>query len=125
LEEILGADYRVKFAQNGADAIRIAAQFQPAIILLDVMMPGVDGLEVCRQLRETAGVSDSTIIMVSAKAMPSEQAAGIHAGADDYVTKPFDEVELLEVLRRYTEPRGEPDDRIGWEPTSDQVVTAY
>jgi DNA-binding response OmpR family regulator len=73
-------------------------------VLLDVMMPGMDGLEICRRLRETPGLSDTIIIMVSAKAMPSERAAGIRAGADDYITKPFDEVELMEVLRRYVRP---------------------
>ena len=76
----------------------------PAVVLLDVMMPGMDGLEICRRLRDTPGLRNTAIIMVSAKAMPSERAAGIRAGADDYITKPFDEVELLEVLRRYLKP---------------------
>jgi CheY-like chemotaxis protein len=104
LEEMLASEYRIAFAQNGPDALRIAASFRPAYILLDVMMPGMDGLEICRQIRATAGLRDTVIIMVSAKAMPSEQAAGIGAGADDYITKPFDEVELLEVLRRHSDP---------------------
>ena len=104
LEEILAGDYRMKFAKSGEAAIRIAAQCVPAVILLDVMMPGMDGLEICRRLRDTPGLGNTAIIMVSAKAMPSERAAGIRAGADDYLTKPFDEVELMEVLRRYMKP---------------------
>jgi CheY-like chemotaxis protein len=101
VEEMLGGEYRLEFAQCGAEAIQIAARFQPAAILLDVMMPGMDGIEVCRQLRQAAGLDQTAIIMVSAKAMPSERVAGINAGADDYITKPFDEVELLEILRRH------------------------
>lgn len=105
LEEMLSGEYRLSFAHNGPGAIQAAHRFKPAIILLDVMMAGMDGLETCRRLRRNVDLSNATIIMVSAKAMPSEQAAGINAGADDYVTKPFDEVELLALLRRYTERR--------------------
>jgi two-component system, OmpR family, alkaline phosphatase synthesis response regulator PhoP len=100
--ELLGDRYRVKLAQSSAEAIRIAEKFQPGIILLDVMMPDADGLRTCQLLRAIPGLSDSAIIMVSAKAMPSEQAAGMRAGADEYITKPFDDNELLEVLRRYS-----------------------
>jgi CheY-like chemotaxis protein len=104
LEEILAGDYQLKFAQTGQEAIRLAAQSPPAVVLLDVMMPGMDGLEICRRLREMPGLSHTTIIMVSAKAMPSERDAGLRAGADDYITKPFDEVELLQALRGYLKP---------------------
>jgi two-component system alkaline phosphatase synthesis response regulator PhoP len=108
--ELLGDRYRVKFAQSSAEAIRIAEKFQPGIVLLDVMMPDADGLRTCQLLRAIPGLSDTAIIMVSAKAMPSEQAAGIRAGADEYITKPFDDNELLEVLRRYSQAeRSEPD----------------
>jgi CheY-like chemotaxis protein len=105
LEEILGTEYRVEFAQSGEQAIRIASKSKPAFVLLDVMMPGMDGLETCRRLRMIGDLRDTTIVMVSAKAMPSEQAAGMKAGADDYLTKPFDEVELLETLRSHLKPR--------------------
>jgi putative two-component system response regulator len=107
LEEMLSGDYRLKFARDGAEAIEIAAAFQPAIILLDVMLPGVDGLTVCRRLRRLPGVSRSAIIMVSAKAMPSEEAEGLAAGADEYITKPFDENELIELLRAYEDAPSE------------------
>src|ERR1700759_4170315 len=102
--ELLGDHYRVKFAQSSAEAVRIAEKFQPGIILLDVMMPDVDGIQTCHRLRAIPGLSDSAIIMVSAKAMPSEQAAGLRAGADDYITKPFDDNELLAILRKYERP---------------------
>lgn len=103
LEEMLAGDYRLKFATNGREAIDVASTFQPAIVLLDVMLPGVDGLTVCRRLRQLPGVRDATIIMVSAKAMPSEEADGLRAGADEYITKPFDETELMELLRTYAQ----------------------
>lgn len=101
LEEMLSDDYNVRFASDGAEAIRLATRFQPAIVLLDVMMPGIDGLEVCRRIRATSGPTPPVIIMISAKAMPSEQAAGMRAGADEYLTKPFDELELHEAMRRF------------------------
>jgi two-component system sensor histidine kinase BarA len=103
--ELLGDQCRVKLAQSCDEALKIAEHFQPGIILLDVMMPGTDGLQACRLLRSIPGIEDSAIIMVSAKAMPSEQAAGIRAGADDYITKPFDDAELLEVIRKYGEAK--------------------
>jgi CheY-like chemotaxis protein len=102
--ELLGDRFRVKIAQSGAEALRIAERFQPGIVLLDVMMPDMDGLQACRSLRAIPGMGDAAIIMVSAKAMPSEQAAGLRAGADDYITKPFDDDELLAILRKYERP---------------------
>jgi CheY-like chemotaxis protein len=126
LEEMLSGEYRLEFAQNGPDAIRAATRFRPAVILLDVMMPGMDGLETCRELRQTAGLRDTVIIMVSAKAMPSEQAAGINAGADAYITKPFDEVELLTLLRRVTNTRVQVARGVDWdEPNDAKVASAF
>jgi CheY-like chemotaxis protein len=112
LEEILASDYRLQFAQTGPHAIQIAEECRPAIVLLDVMMPVMDGLETCRRLREIPGLSHMVIIMVSAKAMPSERLAGLRAGADDYITKPFDEAELLQVLRCDPKPFGQPGDAL-------------
>jgi putative two-component system response regulator len=120
LEEILAGDYRLKFAPNGQQAIQIAEECRPAIILLDVMMPGMDGLEICRRLRETPGLNHTVIIMVSAKAMPSERSAGLRAGADDYITKPFDECELLQVLRCYLKPSGQKADVLVSDETDDE-----
>jgi DNA-binding response OmpR family regulator len=101
--EALAGRYRLRLARSGADAIHTAKSFQPDVVLLDVMMPCMDGLETCRQLRAISGLENCVIVMVSAKAMPSEKAAGIHAGADDYITKPFDERELLAILERHND----------------------
>ncbi len=95
LEELLEDDYQLATATSGEEALAIAPTFTPALILLDVMMPGIDGYETCRRIRATPDLSHTKIIMVSAKAMDSEQRQGYEAGADDYVTKPFNKHDLL------------------------------
>tara|TARA_R110002049_G_scaffold2750_3_gene21849 strand:+ start:45368 stop:46483 length:1116 start_codon:yes stop_codon:yes gene_type:complete len=92
--EILEADFRTRVASSGEEAIAIAESFEPDIILLDIMMPGMDGLEVCRRIRNSTRPW-TKIILVSAKSQLSDRLAGYDAGADDYITKPFDEEELL------------------------------
>jgi CheY-like chemotaxis protein len=106
VEEILADEFEVLRAETGHEALRLAAQFHPSFVLLDVMMPGMSGLEVCRQLRTLAGLRDAVIIMISAKAMPAEKAEGIQSGADAYITKPFDETELLSMMRRFSGASG-------------------
>lgn len=101
LEELLADKYDLKTATTGEQALEIAQDFQPDIILLDIMMPGVNGYEVCRQLREHRTLKYTKIIMVSARAMVSERIGGYEAGADDYITKPFDADELLAKLCVY------------------------
>jgi two-component system cell cycle response regulator len=99
IQEILDDTYVVLLATNGRDAVRLAETYRPRIVLLDVMLPGVDGYQVCRRLRSLPRMDDARIIMVSAKAMPSERQQGLDAGADDYVTKPFDDADLLAAIR--------------------------
>jgi len=95
LEELLDDNYELKTSSSGEQALEIAREFQPDIILLDIMMPGMDGYEVCRWLREHDTLKDTKIIMLSARAMNAEQLEGYRAGADDYLTKPFDGDEFL------------------------------
>lgn len=104
LDEMLSGDYQLSFACSGEEALKVADRIRPAVILLDVMMPGMDGLETCRRFRQSIHLNDTAIVMVSAKALPSEQAAGLAAGATDYLTKPFDEVDLLVLLNELTDP---------------------
>jgi two-component system sensor histidine kinase/response regulator len=101
LEEILGDHYRLATAASGEEALRKASEFRPELILLDIMMPGTNGYEACRKIRANAALRHSKIIMVSAKAMVAERIEGYDAGADDYITKPFDEDELLAKVRIY------------------------
>ena len=101
LEELLADDYELKAATTGEQALEIAQDFRPDMILVDIMMPGMNGYEVCRRLREHSTLKYTKIIMVSARAMASEQLEGYMAGADDYITKPFEGDELLAKVRVY------------------------
>lgn len=84
--------FDVQIAQDGMTGVTIAKQFQPHIIILDVMMPGMDGFEVCRMLKKTENVA---IIMLTAKDEVEDRVKGLTLGADDYVMKPFSFEELL------------------------------
>jgi signal transduction histidine kinase len=101
LEEILGDQYTLQTATCGEEALALASDFQPDLILLDIMMPGLDGYETCRRLRAHPTLRHTKIIMVSAKAMLSERLQGYEVGADDYLTKPFEEEELVAKVRVY------------------------
>jgi len=101
VKKLLGKDYDLKTASTGEQALEIAVDFQPDIILLDVIMPGITGYEVCEQIRADSRLRYTKIIMVSGQARVSERLAGYEAGADDYITKPFDEGELLAKIRVY------------------------
>jgi CheY-like chemotaxis protein len=91
-------DYQILSAENGQQAIDIAQAEHPDIILMDIMMPGseVDGLEACRRLKADMATNDITIVMLSAKGQESDVDAGRVAGADDYFTKPFSPIALIE-----------------------------
>lgn len=101
IEELLEDHYDLKVAMTGEQALEIAQKFQPDIILLDIMMPGMNGYEACRRLREYNTLKHTKIIMVSARAMVSERLEGYKAGADDYITKPFDGDEFLAKMYIY------------------------
>jgi len=96
--------YHVDTAASGAEALRLAMERPPALVVLDIMMPGMDGLEVCRRLREAD--RSLPILMLTAKDVPADQVIGLETGADDYVTKPFNFDVLLArvkaLLRRGT-----------------------
>jgi C4-dicarboxylate-specific signal transduction histidine kinase len=84
-----------KLAYSGEEALKIATDYAPDLILLDIMMPGIDGYEVCRQIRADPNLKFTKIILVSGKAMIDERLKGYEVGADDYMTKPFSTEELL------------------------------
>lgn len=87
-------DYQVIEASNGMEAIEKTRSEQPDLILLDLMMPGMDGIEVCKVLKEDPTTDDIPVIMLTAKGDIEDKIGGIETGADDYVTKPFDLGEL-------------------------------
>lgn len=101
MNELLTDDYEVEIAHNGTDAISITSQFNPDLILLDIMMPGMDGYEVCRQIRQNPTLKYTKIIFVSAKAILESRLQGYKVGGNDYVTKPFNNSELLAKVRVY------------------------
>ena len=84
--------YEVRLEYDGQKALQAFAEFKPDIILLDVMLPGMDGWQICRKIRES---SDVPIIMITAKRESFDKVMGLELGADDYVTKPFDMPEVL------------------------------
>jgi len=86
-------------ASDGITAIEIAEREQPDLILLDVMMPVLDGYETCRRLKANPKTADIPVVMLSAKSQKAEQAVGLAAGAIDYVTKPFTPKDLVEQVR--------------------------
>ena len=95
LEALLfGQGYQLVFASNGQEALSQAASLKPDVILLDVMMPGMDGFEVCRRLRADPNLAEVPVIMVTALDDRDSRLEGIEAGADDFVSKPFDRMEL-------------------------------
>ncbi len=97
--------YQVKTSTNGEEAIRIAKEYQPHLILLDVMMPKVDGIETCNEIRQIENLSETVIAFLTARSEDYSQIAGFEAGADDYISKPIRPKVLLSrvkaLLRRF------------------------
>lgn len=89
LAQALTSHYRIKVASNGIDALKIAQREQPDLILLDIMMPGMNGFEVCRRLKEDTKTHKIAVIFVTARNAESDEELGLNLGAVDYITKPF------------------------------------
>jgi len=101
-QELADYDYVIERAADGVEALEKTASFKPDVILLDYMMPRMNGLEVVKQLRASLEHKAIPVILLTAKATQEDKVAGLDAGADDYVTKPFDSVELLARVRAMT-----------------------
>lgn len=84
--------YSILKASDGYSALHMLSKETPHLVILDVMMPGIDGIEVCREIRQTMNIP---IIMLSAKGQNTDKITGLLTGADDYITKPFDPLELV------------------------------
>ena len=89
----------VRTARNGREALDAVAAARPDVILLDIMMPEMDGIEVCRRLKEGADTADIPIVMVTTKGEPEMIERAFQAGCDDYITKPIDKIELLSKVK--------------------------
>jgi diguanylate cyclase (GGDEF)-like protein len=103
------AGYDVAVANDGEEALEKAGDLRPDLVLLDVMMPRIDGFEVAQRLRKNPQTANTSIIMLTAKALSADKVTGLQSGADDYIIKPFDPIELLArvkgTLRRAKEMR--------------------
>ncbi|MBI2609383.1 MAG: response regulator [Deltaproteobacteria bacterium] len=93
--------YEVSAALNGTEGLEKIKSEKPDIVLLDVMMPELNGYQVCRKLKQDDNLKDIPVVMLTAKAQESDKFWGMEIGADDYVTKPFEFSQLSEVIKKY------------------------
>ena len=104
LKETLAPEgYKLVFAGSGEKALEIAEKLVPELILLDVMMPGIDGLETCRQLKANSKTKEIPVIFITAKKEAEDIVAGFEAGGADYIAKPFQQEEVCARVRTYLE----------------------
>jgi two-component system, OmpR family, phosphate regulon response regulator PhoB len=100
------AGFDVLLAKDGYEALSLAKQKLPSLVVLDLMIPGIDGLEVCKELKRSTGTKDIPVIMLTARGEEIDRIVGLELGADDYVVKPFSPRELVlrirAILRRST-----------------------
>lgn len=124
-DKLVASGYVVEEAYDGNEALARLKSFNPDLIILDVMLPGMDGYQIARTVRQDPTVGHIPIIMLTAKAGISEKIAGFEAGADDYLTKPFDPTELeLRVrvlIARAKAQRGTAEDR----PPSGKIISVF
>src|SRR5687767_15826477 len=99
---LLSQGYALDFAANGTEALAKAINWVPDLILLDVMMPDMDGFEVCRRVRSHQSLAEIPIIMLTALDDKDSRLRGIEAGADEFISKPFDRTELRARVRTIT-----------------------
>ncbi len=95
------AGYRTAIARDGHQAMEQITKFQPHLLILDVMLPGIDGFEICQRVRASKPSQELKIVMLTAKGREVEVAKGISLGADAYITKPFSTKELLTTVQHH------------------------
>ncbi len=99
LEELEDEAVALLTAADGEEALAMVEQHHPDLIFLDIMMPRRNGFEVCRAIKHDLGMSDAAVVMLTAKGQAYDREQGLAAGADRYITKPFDPDELLQTAR--------------------------
>lgn len=97
LEELEGEGVELFFAENGQQALEMIKQERPDLVFLDVMMPKMNGMEVCQMVKKELGLTDVYIILLTAKGQEIDRQNGLDMGADRYMTKPFDPDEMLDI----------------------------
>jgi DNA-binding response OmpR family regulator len=103
---LAGEGWEVISANNGEDALRTLLKFEPDLVILDVMMPRIDGVEVCRAIKARDESANTPVILLSAKDGEKDREEGLEAGADLYLTKPFSPARLIEEIRNLMNPQG-------------------
>ncbi len=116
IEATLRKQYKVYIVYSGIEAIKEARRHPPDLIVLDVVMPGMDGLETCNQLRMDPALANVPILFLTALGRPEDRIAGLRAGADDYLTKPFNleelQLRIRAILRRVMPPTAPPTSKL-------------
>jgi len=92
---------RLQTASDGEKALAAVREHRPDLILMDIMMPALDGVETCRRLKNDSETADIPIVIVTTKGEPETMERAFHAGCDDFITKPLDRLELLAKVRTY------------------------
>lgn len=93
--------YETELAHDGLTALQMIAERRPDLVLMDVMMPRMNGLEACRKLKEDPETRDLPVVLLTAKAHDADKSSGLGAGADAYLAKPFDNAQLLSIVERF------------------------
>jgi two-component system phosphate regulon response regulator PhoB len=114
--------YRVLTCESGEQALAVARSKTPDLIVLDLMLPGIDGLEVCKRLKADAGLGQIPVVMLTAKGEESDIVAGLELGADDYITKPFSGKVLVARVRRLLRKATEASEEKGLVKVHDLVI---
>ncbi len=107
--------HQVMVAKSGTEGLQLARRHRPDLFILDIMMPGADGYQVCRQIRGDPMLQELPVLFLTAKAKDEDKIEGFRAGADDYLVKPFNmeelELRVKAILRRFQAPQQEPEQR--------------
>jgi putative two-component system response regulator len=129
IEALLSTEsYDLHFAENGIQGLAMAAEIQPDIVLLDVMMPGLNGFETCKKIRSVPTLAEVPVILITALEDRESRLAGLQAGADDFITKPFDVHELrvrIQNMTRLNRYRLLTEQRRETEHLHQELITAY
>ena len=96
---ILEDEFDVHIAKDGMEGLRMAKDIKPDIVVLDLMLPRMDGLDVCKKIKTNKEIG-SKVVMVTAKNQPNDEIKGMDFGADDYIMKPFEPIELMHVINQ-------------------------
>jgi DNA-binding response OmpR family regulator len=102
LHQVLGGrGYKLIIAKSGEDALKMAERMKPHLVLLDIMMPGIDGYETCKRLKENPETSNAAIIFLSAMDNPEDKKKGLEMGAIDFIQKPFQSDHVIATVQNY------------------------